>query len=197
MMDGIKEADLYRKLGEGRIQCQSCAHYCVLKRLSLCNNQISDISPLSNLLKLEWLSVEVGPLEDISPLSDLTNLEVLGLAGNQIIDISPLISLENLTILCLQCNEITDISPLSNLTNLIDLRLIQNNIDDISPLVENTGLGEGDSVLLGGNKLKLYEGSEDMGDIKALEARGVIMSLDPEQMAPENLTPRAPRPIQD
>jgi internalin A len=168
-----------------------------LNHLSLNNNQISDISPLSNLFELEWLSVEVSPLEDISPLSNLTNLEILGLAGDQISDISPLNSLTNLTILCLQCNEVTDISPLSNLNNLIDLRLIQNNIDDISPLVENTGLGEGDSVLLGGNNLELYEGSEDMENIKTLEARGVIVSLDPEQMAPEKLSPGAPRPIAD
>ena len=31
MIYGTREADLYRKLGEGRVQCQSCAHYCVLK----------------------------------------------------------------------------------------------------------------------------------------------------------------------
>jgi len=31
MMDGSKEADLYRKMGEDRVQCQSCAHYCVLR----------------------------------------------------------------------------------------------------------------------------------------------------------------------
>lgn len=166
-----------------------------LTHLSLCNNQISDISPLSNLFKLEWLAVEVSPLEDISPLSDLTNLKILGLAGNQISDISPLISLEKLTILCLQCNNVTDISPLSNLTNLTDLRLIQNNIDDISPLVKNIGLGEGDSVLLGGNNLEVHEGSEDMENIKILETGGVIVSLDPEQMAPENVSPGAPVPI--
>jgi internalin A len=168
-----------------------------LTKLSLCNDQISDISPLSKLFKLEWLAVEVNPLEDISPLSELTSLEILGLAGDQITDISPLASLTNLTILCLQCNEVTDISILSNLTNLTDLRLIQNNIDDISPLVENTGLGEGDSVLLGGNNLEVYEGSEDMENIKILETRGVIVSLDPEQMAPENVSPGAPRPIQE
>ena len=120
---------------------------------------------------------------------------MLDLAGNQISDISPLISLENLTILCLQCNDVTDISPLSNLTNLTDLRLIQNKINDISPLVDNTGLGEGDSVLLGGNNLEVYEGSEDMENIQTLEARGVIVSLDPEQMAPENVSPGAPVPM--
>ncbi len=37
--------------------------------------------------------------------------------------------------------------------------------DDISPLVENIGLGAEDSVLLGGNNLELYEGSEDMENI--------------------------------
>ena len=31
MRDGIREAHLYRRLGEGRVQCQTCAHYCVLK----------------------------------------------------------------------------------------------------------------------------------------------------------------------
>ena len=29
--DSTGEADLYRKLRKGIIQCQSCAHYCVLK----------------------------------------------------------------------------------------------------------------------------------------------------------------------
>jgi Leucine-rich repeat (LRR) protein len=117
---------------------------------------------------------------------------MLDLAGDQIIDISSLVSLSNLTILCLQGNNINDISVLSHLTNLVDLRLTQNHVDDISPLVENTGLGEEESVLLGGNNLELYEGSEDMENIKTLEARGVIVSLDPRQWAPEKVPPGAP-----
>lgn len=158
------------------------------------NHQISDLSPLSNLFKLEWLAIEVTPLEDISPLSNLINLKILGLAGNQIRDISPLVKLTRLTSLCLQDNEISDISVLSHLRNLTDLRLTQNQVDDISPLVKNSGLGEGDSVLLGGNHLELYEGSEDMENIKTLEKRGVIVSLDPHQWAPEKVPPGAPVP---
>jgi len=170
--------------------------YCVnLTFLDICGNQIRDISPLSNLTKLYMLAVAENPVSDISPLSTLDNLTSLDLAGDQISDISSLISLTNLTILCLQGNEISDISVLSYLTNLVDLRLTQNHVDDISPLVENTGLGEGDSVLLGGNNLELYEGSEDMQNIETLEAREVIVSLDPQQWAPEKVPPGAPVPI--
>ncbi len=168
-----------------------------LTHLHLFGNQISDISPLSKLTKLEFLGLGENPLRDISPLSTLTNLIVADLVNNQISDILPLASLTNLTILCLQDNEITDISPLSNLTNLTDLRLTQNNVEDISPLLENAGLGEEDSILLGGNNLALHEGSEDMENIKTLEVKGVIVSLDPWRWAPEKVSPETPQPILD
>jgi len=166
-----------------------------LTSLDLCDNQISDITPISNLTNLESLAIAASPVTDVSPLSPLTNLSILDLADCQITDISPLISLENLTILCLQGNEVNDISAISHLTNLIDLRLTQNCVDDISPLLENSGLGQGDSVLLGDNNLELHEGSEDMENMETLEASGVIISLDPQQWAPENLSPGAPQPI--
>ena len=70
---------------------------------------------------------------------------------------------------------ISDLLPLSNLTNLTWLRLNKNQISDISPLVENSGLGTGDEIWLEDNNLDLSEGSEDMGNIRALEGRGVIV----------------------
>jgi len=39
--------------------------------------------------------------------------------------------------------------------------------------VENSGLGEGDRVLLEFNNLDLSEGSEDLENIRILEERGV------------------------
>jgi len=39
--------------------------------------------------------------------------------------------------------------------------------------VENSGLGEGDRVLLEVNNLDLSEGSEDLENIRILEERGV------------------------
>ena len=166
-----------------------------LTDLHLCGNEISDISPLASLTKLTFLAIAVNPVSDLSPLSALTNLTCLDLADDEISDLSPLASLTNLTILCLQGNEVSDISPLSSLTNLTDLRLTQNQVSNISQLVENSGLGAGDTILLGGNNLDLTEGSEDMENIRALEARGVDVSLDPHQWAPEHVLPGAPVPI--
>jgi hypothetical protein len=46
-------------------------------------------------------------------------------------------------------------------------------------LLGNSGHGDGDNVLLGCNNL--YEGSEGKESTKILDARGVIISLDPKQ----------------
>ena len=43
--------------------------------------------------------------------------------------------------------------------------------------MENSGLGGGDEVWLENNNLDLWEGSEDLENIRALEARGGSSSL--------------------
>ncbi len=99
-------------------------------------NEISDISPLSGLSKLEAIYLPDNEISDISPLSRLTDLRTLVLDSNQISDISPLSGLTNLRFLSVGSNQISDISPLSKLNNLIDLGLSDNNISDIRPLSE-------------------------------------------------------------
>jgi len=144
-----------------------------LNELWLGENQISDVSPLSSLTKLTRLFLYYNQISDISPLASLTNLRMLGLSDNLISDISPLASLANLAELNLGRNQISDISPLASLTNLTKLYLRDNQISDISPLMQNSGIGSGDHVYLGVNQLDLSEGSEDLSNIKKLEARGV------------------------
>jgi hypothetical protein len=41
--------------------------------------------------------------------------------------------------------------------------------------VANSGLGEGDTLRLAGNKLDLSEGSEDLENIRQLQGRGVVV----------------------
>ena len=124
------------------------------------------------------LSLEQNYISDISALSTLTNLTELVLYQNQISDISPLSTLTNLTELDLFKNQISDISALSTLTNLTELNLEQNQISDITPLVENAGLGAGDELWLETNDLELWEGSEDLENIIALQIRGVVVHYD-------------------
>ncbi|MGC8718106.1 MAG: leucine-rich repeat domain-containing protein, partial [bacterium] len=60
------------------------------QKLFLESNQISDISPLANLTKLQELYLESNQISDISPLANLTKLQELDLSNNQISDIRPL-----------------------------------------------------------------------------------------------------------
>ncbi len=148
-----------------------------LTMLSARYQGITDLSGIEYCTNLTWLELSRNQIRDVSPLASLTNLTMLQLNNmgfpNKIDDISPLSSLTNLTYLSLRSNEISVISSLASLTNLQWVSLYNNQISDISPLVENSGLGEGDRVLLGNNNLDLSEGSEDLENIRILEERGV------------------------
>ena len=108
--------------------------------LSLTSNSVSSISVLSNLTNLTGLHLGDNSVSSISALSNLTNLTSLNLWGNSISDISALSTLTNLTVLDLWGNSISDISALSTLTNLTWLGLYNNSISDISALSNLTNL---------------------------------------------------------
>ncbi|MFC2042380.1 leucine-rich repeat domain-containing protein [Chloroflexota bacterium] len=126
--------------------------YCFnLTKLHLHENQISDISPLSNLTKLSYLGLNNNQIRDISPLTSLTNLTEIHIHDSEISDISPLSNLTKLSYLGLNNNQIRDISPLASLTNLTDLWLDDNQIGDVSHLSNLTSLT---SLHLGGNQIR-------------------------------------------
>ena len=97
--------------------------------LNLDNNNISDISLLSELTKLTVLTLSGNNISDISPLSELTKLTYLYISGTNISDISPLAGLTQLTHLILSDNNISDISTLLGLTQLTDLDLYYNHLN--------------------------------------------------------------------
>jgi hypothetical protein len=113
-------------------------------KLSLANNQITDLSPLAELTNLRELFLNNNQISDLMPLAGLTNLQSLNLYDNQIIDISPLANLTNLGgpfgALGLSGNQISDLSPLSGLTKLHWLMMYDNNISDLTPLESLTNL---------------------------------------------------------
>lgn len=111
-----------------------------LKKLSLNGNNISDISALKNLTKMENFSIMYSPLESIGVLSEWKNLSILNLMGCGITDISVLKDLAQLTEVSLTFNEITDVTPLAGLKNLTQLFLGLNQITDISVLKDLTNL---------------------------------------------------------
>jgi len=150
-------------------------HCTNLTFINLGFNKIRSVAPVSSLVELNDLSLNRNEIDDISPLSSLVNLTSLDLSGNKIRDVTPLSSLSRLERLYLHDNQVADITPLSSLTSLRTLDLSENAITDITPLLDNPGLGQGDAIELDGNKLDLTPGSDDMNNIHALEARGVVV----------------------
>ena len=155
-----------------------------LTELSLGGNSIFDISPLAGLTNLTELYLADNSISDISPLAGLNNLTQLFLANNSISDISPLAGLNNLTRLSLDYNPISDISALSGLINLTWLDLHNNSISDLSPLVANTGLGQGDAIIVNGNPLN---NAAINTHIPALQRRGVRVDFDDLDLTPVDI----------
>ena len=108
--------------------------------LDLNNNQINDLSNVSNLpSSLTSILLNTNQIATLPPqdsFSHLTNLESLQLGDNQISDISSLAGLPNsISQLLLFNNQITDLSALAGLTSLTELQLYMNtDLTDITPL---------------------------------------------------------------
>ena len=102
--------------------------------LGLQENDISDLTGLEKFIKLTKLELADNNIENITILSDLKELESLGLKNNKITDIDSLSNLEKITWLNISYNGIEDIEVLSNLKKLKELHMEKNPISDISAL---------------------------------------------------------------
>lgn len=83
------------------------------------HNQINDISALSKLKNLKRLNLTLAEVSDISPLSEITELEYLNLDATQVEDLSPLRKMIKLRELSIKHTKVKNIQVLSNIENLI------------------------------------------------------------------------------
>lgn len=177
--------------------------YCInLLELWIRNNNISDLSPLkdivdlvyldlnsneignnlsglSNLTNLEYLEIADNQISDISILSGLTKLKIqLDISRNQISDISPLANLAEIEDLALNDNQIGNVSALASLSNLNELDLDHNQVGDITPLLtchNNGGLQSGSFVNITYNNMDLRPGTNNRNIVDQLFNAGVIV----------------------
>ncbi len=120
-----------------------------LRSLSLSDNQLVDLTPISQLNHLERLILNGNQLVDLTPISQLNSLRYLDLGGNRIVDLTPISQLKNLYALDLSGNRIVDPTPISQL-NLYVLDLSGNRIVDLTPISQLKNLYDLD---LSGNRI--------------------------------------------
>ena len=112
-------------------------------------------------------------ITDISAIANLQYLDDVNFNDNNVTDISVFANLPNVTGIGLGSNQISDISSLSTGLEKFEYIVISNNqIADIKALVDNTNIGDGDTVYLRNNPLS---DTSKNTYIPQLEARGVTV----------------------
>ena len=150
-----------------------------LSPLSSCTNlirlfawetpNISDVSPLANLTKLEQLEFKDSKIRDISSLVHLKNLRVLQFYAVGISDISPLSGMTKLERVRFRHSDVMNISPLANAVNLEWIDLASSEVSDLSPLRHLTKLEFAD---LTWNRISNIEPLRHLTNLTRLELKG-------------------------
>lgn len=105
-----------------------------VSEINLSNNQLTDLSPVSELKALQKLTFHNNNVSDISFVKNLGSLTVFGAGNNGISDISPLADRIGLKELWIFDNSIEDITPLADCKYLEYVDVSNNLITDLTPL---------------------------------------------------------------
>lgn len=101
-----------------------------------------------------WLFIGENQLSDISGLTNLPSLRQIYLSANKVTDLAALGNSPGLYYAELAALQVTDLTPLASLTNLHYLDLSSNSFETLDALVSNAaagGLSHGATVILTGN----------------------------------------------
>jgi hypothetical protein len=137
------------------------------------HNQISDLTPLAGLTKLNWLVLTMNRITSVEPLRGLVNLDKLYIDHNQIADVGPLAALVKLTSLDLGVNLITDVTPLAGMVNLDWIALGWNRLTRIDAVA---GMTKAWSVTAPGNQIMDLTPVAGLTNLKYLYMAGNLIS---------------------
>ncbi len=113
---------------------RACSH---LDNFFLGFSNITTLEPFKNMKHLRKLDLRFSPeIKDLSPLKDLVNLEFLSIWRTGVTDLAPISKLPALQKLDAKMTGISDISMLKTLESLEYLDLLQTKVTDISVLKE-------------------------------------------------------------
>jgi len=110
-----------------------------LEYLSLVNQLVEDLTPISNLTKIKTIKLKGTRVTDFAPLANLVNLEDADLSGLHPKSTAPLKNLVNMKKIELICED------LDFVTNMVKLEILvadHSTVSDLSPLVNLKNLKE-------------------------------------------------------
>lgn len=111
-----------------------------LEWLYLNDNEIEDLTPISNIVSLTKLNANNNNISNIDTLSKLTKLETISLINNNISDSSVLNNMPNLKYLYIKNNSITSLSSLLNNSVIKEIYSAENKIETVDNLLKKESL---------------------------------------------------------
>lgn len=151
-----------------------------LEELSLTEMGLTDVSMLKNLANLKLLYVNGNSIKDISALKEKILLEEIDISNNQIEDLSPLIDSKNLQMVIASNNKIKSVEALKGKSQMLTLYLDNNDISDWSPLqgafpTIESFVGEGNPAEV--RQIEFYNGKPVMKSVTADEVANSVMRI--------------------
>ena len=107
-----------------------------LERLTINNQSVSDLKPLTDKEFLLELNAQNNPISSLKPIENSIMLELLNIENTQVNDLGPLSKMNNLITLNASGTPVKSLKPLSGLMKLENLIVNNTNVRSISP-VEN------------------------------------------------------------
>lgn len=151
-----------------------------LTSLNLNYNNITDLTPLAGLTKLQELEVASNKLHSIEPLGALTELTRLDVSQNKLSNLKGMEKMAKLERLDAQDNRISDISALPpGAEELRQLNLANNRLSDLSPLASELWLRE---LYLENNHITSLKGIDKLRGIEKLKIQNNYIE-DPSALA--------------
>lgn len=151
-----------------------------LETLTLDENEIHSLAPLSGMPRLTSLSVSGNPLGDLDDANvwalKQTNVRELRLRGIGMADPSSLAVLSGLTSLDLRDNSVRDISALGELTGLTHLNLRGNRVGDLTPVGQLNALEY--LNIHSNHRVTGFRAVAELDNLRTLIARGVPIGAD-------------------
>ena len=126
----------------GIIELTGLEHAVNLGHLNLRHNQITDVSAVRNLRRVQEILLQNNPVSDISPLAGMLGLQHVDARETNVTDFSPLAGLQLLRKIQWGDNPETQLPDLTGLTRLEELDIHNTDITDLSGLPRLTSLRE-------------------------------------------------------
>jgi hypothetical protein len=161
---------------EIKVVVRSVIFVAEMEKLNLSDKQITDITPLSGLVKLKVLDLDGTQVKDLKPLSGLVNLKTLFLERTPVTDITPLSRLFELENLNLASTQVKDLTPLRLLVKLKWFTLRNTRVADLQPL---TGLVNLEKLFLDNTQVSDLQALNSLVKLDVLHLSGTPLVLHP------------------